>query len=326
MTRVSIVIRCFNEERHIGRLLTGIREQRLAPHEVIVVDSGSTDHTLEIAARFPVRIVPIAPEEFSFGRSLNRGCRAATGDVIVAASAHVYPVFDSWLEEITRPFADPEIALVYGRQQGHARTKYSEHQIFASWFPAKSAPRQDHPFCNNANAAIRRDLWKRFPYNEDLTGLEDLEWAKRVIDAGYHISYVAEAPVVHVHEERWRQVMNRYRREAIAHKQIYHDHRMGLASAVGLAALNVASDYLHALRDGVLLRNLVSIPMFRGAQFFGTYRGFAQEGPVSGRLQRRFYYPRGLDGRRRAVAPQTGRAIEYKEGEVAGDEPDAAYH
>ena len=116
MRGITIVIRCFNEEEHIARLLTGISRQTVQPRDIILVDSGSTDATLEIAARFPVTVLPIAPEQFSFGRSLNLGCRAARGEIIVIASAHVYPVFDTWLAELTAPFGEAEVALVYGRQ------------------------------------------------------------------------------------------------------------------------------------------------------------------------------------------------------------------
>ena len=75
---------------------------------------------------------------------------------------------------------------------------------------------QLHPFCNNANCAIRRSLWLEQPYDETLTGLEDLYWAKKMQAKGHRISYQAGSTIIHVHEERWRNVFNRYRREAIA--------------------------------------------------------------------------------------------------------------
>lgn len=309
----SVVIRCFNEEQHIGRLLTGLLKQRQPPDQIVVVDSGSTDATLAIASRFPVDIRLIAPEAFSFGRSLNIGCAAATGDVILLVSAHVYPIYDTWLEELIAPFEDESVALAYGRQEGDERTKYSERQIMARWFPATSDPRQDHPFCNNANAAIRRSVWTAQPYDEDLTGLEDIDWAKRALDAGLGIAYVATAPVVHAHDESWAQRVNRYRREAIAHRRIYHDQRMSALEAIRLAAANIVSDYVHAARDGVLGANLASIPAFRAAQFWGTYQGFAQRGAAPAKLRRRFYYPHGLRGTRAGAAPPQARAINYEE-------------
>ena len=91
----SIVIRAYNEEKHIARLLEGIRLQTLKDVEIILVDSGSTDSTVAIAESFGARIVRIASDEFTFGRSLNLGVQAATRDLVVIASAHVYPLYPS---------------------------------------------------------------------------------------------------------------------------------------------------------------------------------------------------------------------------------------
>ena len=173
--KCSIVIRAYNEEKGIGRLLDGITQQTFEGYEIILVDSGSTDGTLAVAKRYPVKIVSIRPQDFSFGRSLNYGCQAAQGNFVVIASAHVYPLYKDWIEQLLTPFEDPRIGMVYGKQRGSKETKYSEHQVFEKWFPDKSTSNQAHPFCNNANAAIRRELWQEFPYNEELTGLEDID-------------------------------------------------------------------------------------------------------------------------------------------------------
>lgn len=291
--KVSIVIRCYNEQEHIGRLLEGIQQQTLSELETVIVDSGSTDATLDIARRFPVRIVSIRPEEFSFGRSLNHGITAATGDAVVFASAHVYPVYTDWIERLVEPLRDPEVALTYGKQRGNSITKYAEHRVFAKWFPERSNLSQEHFFCNNANAAIRRELWKGLPYDEELTGLEDLDWAKRVMALGHRIAYVAEAEIIHVHDETLRQVYNRYLREAIALKRISPEEHFHFGDFLKFFIGNVASDWHHAWHDRVLLRNLLDIPMFRLMQFWGTFRGFSRHGKVGSALRRRFYYPNG---------------------------------
>jgi rhamnosyltransferase len=311
---VSLVIRCFNEEAHIGRLLTGALSQTYPPEDIVVVDSGSTDETLSIVSTFDVQIVPIAPELFSFGHALNVGIAASTAEIAIFASAHVYPVYDNWIEQLIAPFEDERVALTYGRQQTPPGGRFSEQRLFSQWFPAQSARRQHHPFCNNANAAIRRSAWEQRPYDEQLTGLEDLDWAKHAMDAGHSIAYVAEAPVVHVHEESFKQVVNRYRREAIAHKDIYNDQEMGMVTAARLAAMNILGDYREALHEGRLQENAVDIPRFRLAQFIGTYRGFSQSGPVTDVLKRRFYYP-SANGNMASdrEGSEIGRPIDYDE-------------
>ncbi|MFV2045684.1 MAG: glycosyltransferase family 2 protein, partial [Anaerolineales bacterium] len=251
--RCSIVIRALNEGHHIGRLLTGIFQQTIREVEVIVVDSGSTDSTLAILGEYPVRVLTIAPQDFTFGRSLNLGCENAIGELIVIASAHVYPVFPDWIERLIEPLADPNVALAYGKQRGTADTHFSEAQHFAKLYPENSSQDQDGPFCNNANAAIRRELWLQHPYDEQLSGLEDLEWAMWAKADGYGVSYVAEAEVVHVHDETPRQVFNRYRREAIALKRLRPQENIGLLDFLRLFASNVGSDAQHAVREGAPL-------------------------------------------------------------------------
>ena len=319
--RASIIIRCYNEAEHIGKLLHGLTEQTIQDFEVILVDSGSIDGTIEIAESYDVdEIVYIDPENFSFGRALNYGCEAANGEFCVIASAHVYPKRDDWLEQLLAKF-DEDIALVYGKQRGNEVTTFSENQIFKQWFPEHDIERQQHPFCNNANAAIRRNLWTEYPYDEQLTGLEDLDWAKRVQENGYDISYASDAEIIHVHDETGKQIFNRYRREAYAHKQILPNQSFSLFDFLYLSMTNIFSDWKAALSERKLLENGLEIPKFRLLQFWGTYRGFAKDGPIPDRLWQRFYYPdretyptSNKEGESEDLADEnTGNSIDYSE-------------
>lgn len=326
-SRAAVIIRAYNEEQHIGRLLTGIMHQTAdqnslayAP-EIILVDSGSTDATVAIASQYAVKVVHIQPEEFTFGHSLNIGISAANpqAEFIAIASAHVYPVYPDWLDRLLSPFADNHVGLTYGKQRGAEGTKFSERQIFAHWFPdanitqpmipsqLQSHSRQAHPFCNNANAAIRRSLWQKRPYDETLTGLEDLEWARWMMEQGYSIIYVPEAEIIHVHSETPRGVYNRYRREAIAFKHIYPQETFDLGDFLRLVSANIFSDLRQAARQKELQANLGSIFWFRWMQFLGTYRGYRYAGPVTAQLRKTFYYPPGapISGQNhpRGIAP-----------------------
>lgn len=321
----SIVMRCYNEEQHIGRLLSGIMQQMVKDVEIILVDSGSADATLSIASQFPVKVVHISPEDFSFGRALNKGCDAALGKFLVFISAHCYPVYNDWLEQLLAPFIDPSVALVYGKQRGNEITRFSEHEIFAGWFPDKSNPQHDHPFCNNANCAIRRDIWERIPYDEELTGLEDIDWAKKVMEIGYHIVYSPEAAIIHVHEETPQQIYNRYRREAVALKQIVPKERFTLWDFIRLSTVNILADCSRAMKERVLLRNLKSIILFRYMQFWGVYTGFAQRDIVSRKLKQTFYYPNNpKHSINTKIENERGDRIDYSQFEV-GDANEKHY-
>lgn len=307
----SIVIRCFNEARHIGRLLDGLMQQTETSIEVIVVDSGSTDGTIAVAQRFPVKLLELRPEEFSFGRSLNVGFSAAQGEILVSVSAHIYPVHEDWLESLIAPFADEDVALVYGKQRGNEVTRYSENRIFESLFGEESNWNQEHPFCNNANAAIRRKAFEKLRYNEDLSGLEDLDWARRAINEDWKIAYVADAEIVHVHDETSSQILNRYRREAMAMKMIYHGAHFGVRDLIRLTVANVLGDLYEAVVDRVLLRNFVDILMFRSMQFWGTYQGYNRSSVLTEELRQRFYYPGAVRQNNGRVRDSGRRRIDY---------------
>ena len=297
---ISIIIRCYNEERHIRRLLEALLAQDRKDYEIIIVDSGSTDRTLDIVRDYNVRIFEVAPEDFSFGHALNVGCRKARGRFLVFISAHVYPTTTTWLRNLMTGFHDLRVALVYGKQRGNEVTAYFEHRIFQKLYPDYSISLKKDPFCNNACAAIRRKLWLQYPYDEELTGLEDIAWAKKIIEAGYYLSYCAEAEIVHVHDESSTQRFNRYKREAIALKKIFPESHMSRLEMFWLYASNCLSDIVAAYRDGLPSTTVPQILRTRWDQFAGTFNGFRVKGELGKRMKMQFFYPDFLDHTERA--------------------------
>jgi glycosyltransferase involved in cell wall biosynthesis len=279
--------------------------------EVILVDSGSTDATVSIAESFGAKVVHIRPEEFTFGRSLNLGVREATRELVVIASAHVYPVYPDWLESLLNPFEDEKVALAYGKQRGPDFAKFSEQQIFHQWYSDQSRHDQETAFCNNANAAIRKNLWEKHPYDESLTGLEDLAWAKWAHEQGHAISYVAEAEIIHVHNETPSGVYNRYRREAMALRKIYPEAHFNFYDFLRLTATNILSDLWHATRERVLLKNFTSIFWFRTMQFHGTRMGHRETSLITPQLRETFYYAR--ERKKKEGATRDVEPIRYNE-------------
>ena len=291
----SIIIRAFNEELHVRRLLKGISEQNIKDLQIILVDSGSTDHTIDEAREFPVEVVNIPPHEFTFGHALNVGIDRARADLIVMASAHVYPVYPDWLETLLAPFKEKGVGLTYGKQRGSESTHFSELQIFQQWYQDRSISQQTHPFCNNANAAIRRSLWQLHPYDETLPGLEDLAWGKWAQENGCNIHYVAEAEVIHVHNESTSGIYNRYRREGMAFKQIYPLEKFTLRDLMKLLSQNIFNDWREAIKAKRFISVFLKVIQFRWFQFYGTYQGYKHSGPLTWQLKKAFYYPRTSD-------------------------------
>lgn len=288
----SIVIRTLNEARWLPDLLEGIAVQDYPGRiELLLVDSGSEDGTVDIARRFGCRILTIDRGEFSFGRSLNRGCSAASGDVLVFVSGHCIPVGHDWLERLVAPLMEGA-AYSYGRQIGGEITRFSEHKLFEKYFPSEPALAQGGYFCNNANAALCAEAWRAFGFDEALTGLEDLELAKRLIAAGHRVSYAPEAVVQHLHEESWSQVRRRYEREAIALQSIAPEIRLGWTDFLRYLLSSILLDLAAAAREGKLIGCAREICMFRTMQYLGAYRGNHEHRTLSRQAMEQYFYPR----------------------------------
>jgi 2-desacetyl-2-hydroxyethyl bacteriochlorophyllide A dehydrogenase len=218
---ISVVIRTFNEEKFLPDLLDALNLQFFQDFETIVVDSGSMDRTREIAARKANKLLPIESHDFTFGHSLNVGIQAAAGKYIAIISAHTLPFNPDWLGKLTEPLHDNNTAMVYGRQLGGKSSKFSETQDMRRTFgPKRAVLRPPRFFANNANSAVRKDLWQQHPFDEGLLGLEDIEWAKYWMERNYQVVYEPAAALFHIHEENWRQIRRRYYREAVAARWI----------------------------------------------------------------------------------------------------------
>jgi rhamnosyltransferase len=289
----SLVIRTYNEAKHLGHLLQSVEVQQVVsgrPVDVVVIDSGSQDGTDDIALKHGAHLLRISKEEFSYGRALNLGCAAAEGEFLVVISGHCLPANEIWLEELLRPFSDPAVAITYGRQVGDDSTKFSEARVYEKYYPEKRAS-QGPAFCNNANAAVRRSIWRRFRYDEELTGLEDIEFGRRVVSAGFRIEYAPRAVVRHIHDETWQQVRRRYEREAIALRHIHPEMHLTAWEAATCFTSAVWKDCQALFRHPMPVTNLGKIIRYRFNQFVGSWLGNRPHRELSKREKERYFFP-----------------------------------
>jgi len=271
--RISIIIRTKNEGAFLERVLIALLEQDYPDGlEIIIVDSGSTDRTLDIAKRYNTRLIEIKPEEFTFGRALNIGCAAARGEFLVSLSGHAIPVNKEYLKNLTAPYEDPQVMATFGRDVPLPGCCPSQARDIEEWFPNEWLDRGH--FFSNANASLRRTAWEWLPFDETLTGAEDALWAKQVLAAGYKIIYVPTAAAYHSHTASPRFIYKRAVRETKALK-LFEPARaqVGLKEALRFWWGISLRDFAYAFKHGFHPKWYLHIPIYRAAQAWGLYIG-----------------------------------------------------
>lgn len=305
----SIIIRTLNEEIYLDQLIEKIKSQNLnskLKYEIILVDSGSTDNTLKIAERHKINIIKIKKEEFSFGRSLNYGCKFANGKMLVFISGHCVPLNDNWLINLCEPLIKNKAVYVYGRQVAGKETKFSEHVHFNKFFPEQITVNkelnEDHQsdfvdhhsefFCNNANAALLKETWERFKFDENIVALEDIMLAKKIKDNNGTILYAPNSEVIHHHNENFLKIKNRYEREGLALNLIINQINFSFVDFLRLFFLNIIFDFKEAFKKKIFLKHFISILYFRLAMSLGIYLGNLRYKNKNNDFKEIYYFPK----------------------------------
>lgn len=208
---VSILIRTKNEERFIGQTLSVLFSQTYKNFEVLIVDSGSTDKTLEIARQYPVKIFEIKPEEFTWGYSLNYGFQRAKGKYVVCLSAHSLPLSENWLAILISNFDDDNVAAVMCNTLPWPDCNPFDRRGLLKKFnmPKQEIPDKPLFIFGNVSSAINKSVWEKIPFNESLSYCEDEDWRRKVKQMNYKVMYEPEAKVYHSHNETLKQIYKR---------------------------------------------------------------------------------------------------------------------
>jgi len=184
--KVSFVIRTKNEERFIGKVFRFLYKQTFKDFEVIIVDSGSTDRTLEIIKNFPVRVIKIKPKDFNFSYALNLGISKAKGEIIGIISGHTIPYANTWLKDGLKNFKDKNVAGVTGcYSQNPFPYLWRKLGILDFIFFGKDIEITKE--MTNTHALIRKNMWELYPFDEKLPGAEDYDWGSEMIARGYNV-------------------------------------------------------------------------------------------------------------------------------------------
>lgn len=274
-TLVTVAILTFNGEKYLTRLLEAVFSQEIQGGvDVLVIDSGSTDSTLQIVKQFPsVRLHEIPNSEFGHGRTRNLAAQIATGEFIAFLTHDAIPLGRDWLRELLAPFyLNDRIVAVLGRQAPRASCfplqKYDISGLFeglgsnlATSLFYDDPQREDNlpidalSFFSDVNSASRRlFLTKVIPYR-DVSYAEDQLYGKDVVGAGYIKAYAGRATVEHSNDLTFSEFGKRIFDETVGLRRIGFDIRpLGLRAALQMAANGIIRDSFKIARDASMSR------------------------------------------------------------------------
>lgn len=267
----TVVIPTFNGDIYIRQILQALYEQEFeGSFEILVIDSGSTDNTLEILNEFPdVRLHLIANEDFGHGKTRNLAAQLSRGTYVAYLTHDAIPSHKNWLKEILLPL-DPNgigAVAVLGKQIPRANCspllKYEIEGVFAGFGPdfgttifykdefATSEQQIDAlSFYSDVNSATRRDfLLDVIPY-QDVPYSEDMAFGREVIDAGYRKAYAPRASVEHSNDLTLREYGPRIFDEVVGMRKIGHEiPPLKLWRACAYILFGSMRDSIRILRD-----------------------------------------------------------------------------
>jgi rhamnosyltransferase len=227
----SIIILTRNGESTLNDCLKQVYSQNYTNFEVIVIDSASTDRTLEIIKSFPVKLFNIRVEDFGHGKTRNFGARHAKGKYLVYLTQDAIPISDNWLENLIRNFKYEDVVGVYSRNIPRQDCDpFEARYISSGWgsiMKVKSIldykSYKDLVFFSNTSSCIRKDIWEKYPFDDILVQTEDQAWSKQVLEAGYKIVYDPDSIVMHSHNNSLNILFKKYFDAGTAHIKIFEN-------------------------------------------------------------------------------------------------------
>lgn len=217
--RATVVILTFNGEEFLQGLLDSATTQVTDfDYDVLVIDSGSTDATLEIVRGFEdVRLHEIPNAEFGHGRTRNLAVTMTDAEFVVFLTQDAIPAHDGWLAEMIRPFdaIGPKLACVFGKQVPRPDCCPTVKRDLLTFFGSFGAdhcvsvqyanPRFEGEalrdavgFFSDVNSAVRRSVLVATPY-ADVNYAEDQMFGRAVVAAGMLKAYSPLGSVHHSH-------------------------------------------------------------------------------------------------------------------------------
>lgn len=197
---VSIVMRSYNEAWALKGTLPALQSQEYANWELIVIDSGSTDGSQDlIRAAKPAHFIQITPKEYNPSRVMNHGMRLAKSELVVFLNADATPQGDRWLRPLVNTLRDIRVGACFGRQIPRPDCEAVYACDYERCFGENRESAHWEHFFSMVSSGLRKDVWSKRGFREDLQYAEDDEYTRWCIAQGYEVRYVPDSIVMHSH-------------------------------------------------------------------------------------------------------------------------------
>jgi rhamnosyltransferase len=214
---VTIIMRCFNEAWALKETLPALKAQEYRNWELIVIDSGSTDGSVDlIRAAQPRHFVQILPQDYQPSRVMNHGMMLAQTETAIFLNADATPQGSNWLRPLVVALQEPKNAAVFGRQIPRPDcAAVFAHDYDRCFGPDRESVRWDH-FFSMVSSGLRKDVWAQRGFLESMQYSEDDEYTRWCRAQGFNVVYCPDSVAMHSHNYTPRQAYKRSFGEAWA--------------------------------------------------------------------------------------------------------------
>src|SRR4051812_26297741 len=275
--QVTIIMRSYNEAWALRDTLPALRAQEYRNWELIVIDSGSTDGSVElIRAAQPRHFTQILPHDYQPSRVMNHGMSLAQTETTIFLNADATPQNSNWLRPLALALQEPRNAAVFGRQipRPDCEAVYA-HDYDRCFGPQRESAHWEH-FFSMVSSGLRKDVWAKRGFLESMQYSEDDEYTRWCRAQGYEVVYRPDSVVMHSHNYTPRQAYKRSFGEAWALADVWHGtaNDFNLSRSVWLGWLrDIWGDLRFCRRTGRVAQWRHTLPI-RWQQRMGRLHGF----------------------------------------------------
>ncbi|OPX58990.1 MAG: Glycosyltransferase AglE [Methanobacterium sp. PtaB.Bin024] len=230
---LSIILLVKNGGMRLELLMESLGKQNYDGNfEIIAIDSGSEDESIQILKKYNTILYRIKPEEFHHSRTRNLGAEKSKGDVLVYLTQDALPIKEDFLEKLVAPLNDPKIGVSYGRQIANPDAKEATKFFYSYFYPDErnvlGKELAENPknfylayiYVSDVCSAIKRDVWKHIRFADNIPMSEDKDFALRALKSDYEIVYEPEATVYHSHDYSLHSLLKRRMQDGAAFSNI----------------------------------------------------------------------------------------------------------